>query len=239
MSILSQIGVVILIGCIIFILIRSNKTLEDVSREGEHFVDEWDMRQQKKEERLLEREERKAQKAKLLQEKKEQRKNREQEQLFEEKYEDIEEEQTTSALPDEAGSEIAHAETADNIISMEQYRNTGVTLVELNERHQPVRSVRVTKLPFTIGRSAENMLVLDDLCVARKHCRIVEKDGVFVLEDVGTANKLYVNGAVTDRAVLTDRLTLYIGNVEFRVQMETAERRHTQLYQKAGERYYE
>ncbi len=239
MSILSQIGVVILIGCIIFILIRSNKTLEDVSREGEHFVDEWDMRQQKKEERLQEREERKAQRARLLQERKERKEYKEPEPPYDDSSAYMEPEKEDSELSDGAEGETLHVGTADKIISMEQYRNTGLTLVELNERHQPVRSIRVTKLPFTIGRSPENMLVLDDLCVARKHCRVIEKDGTFVLEDVGTANKLYVNGAVTDRAVLTDRLTLYIGNVEFKVQMEAAERRHTQLYQKTGERYYE
>ena len=60
MSILSQIGVVILIIFIILILIRSNKTLEDVAKEGEHFVDEWDLRQQKMAERLLQKEERKS-----------------------------------------------------------------------------------------------------------------------------------------------------------------------------------
>ena len=59
MSILSQIGVVVLIAFIILILIRSNKTLEEVSKEGEHFVDEWDLRQQRKAERLIEKEQKK------------------------------------------------------------------------------------------------------------------------------------------------------------------------------------
>ena len=127
----------------------------------------------------------------------------------------------------------------EKIISMDQYKNTGITLVQLDEGHRPAARVRVTKLPFTIGRSEENMLVLDDLCVARKHCRIVEQNGTFILEDVGTANKIFAGGAVTDHVVLADQSTFYIGNVEFRVEMSMSRSGHTHLYQGAGERYYE
>ena len=41
MSIISQIGVVILIAFIVLVLIRSNKNLKKASEEGENFVDEW------------------------------------------------------------------------------------------------------------------------------------------------------------------------------------------------------
>lgn len=212
MSILSQIGVLILIGCIIFILIRSNKTLEKASEEGEHFVDEWALRQQKKEERRLEK--------KLLCETQE-------ECLKEENKEEL--------------TQTEQQEYTDNkkIISMDHYKNPGIILVQLDETHRPVERVRVTKLPFTIGRSEENMLVLDDLCVARKHCRIVDKDGSFVLEDVGTANKIFAGGTITDHVVLNDQLTFYIGNVEFRVEMSGVRSGNTHLYPGAGERYYE
>ena len=83
MSILSQIGILILIGCIIFILIRSNKSLEKASEEGEHFVDEWALRQQKKEERKLEKEERRLEKTRRKQQKTDSR-NRQSEELYEE-----------------------------------------------------------------------------------------------------------------------------------------------------------
>ena len=49
MSIISQIGVVILIAFIVLVLIRSNKNLKKASEEGESFVDEWALRQEKKE----------------------------------------------------------------------------------------------------------------------------------------------------------------------------------------------
>ena len=125
------------------------------------------------------------------------------------------------------------------IISMDSYKNPGITLVELDENNQVIRRVRVDKLPFTIGRSTENQLVLDDLCVARKHCRIVERGGQFILEDVGTANKLFVNGKMEEWVVLGDQLKIYIGNVEFLVEMGAERSHRTQLYQNAGEYYYE
>ena len=60
MSIISQIGVVILIAFIVLVLIRSNKNLKKASEEGENFVDEWALRQEKKEEIKQKREEKKS-----------------------------------------------------------------------------------------------------------------------------------------------------------------------------------
>lgn len=294
MSILSQIGIVVLIGCIIFILIRSNKTLKEASEEGEQFVDEWALRQQKKEERALEKEERRQEKEERLRDKKERKKNKKEllyddEEEWEEdrwnrqdnwnrendwdadndsdqeddwnrendwnRQDDWNREESWNAADEnrcEDGrnrdggmrGEMQHSgrrstTSREKIISMDQYKNTGITLVQLDEGHRPAARVRVTKLPFTIGRSEENMLVLDDLCVARKHCRIVEQNGTFILEDVGTANKIFAGGAVTDHVVLADQSTFYIGNVEFRVEMSMSRSGHTHLYQGAGERYYE
>ena len=59
MSIISQIGGVILIAFIVLVLIRSNKNLKKASEEGESFVDEWALRQEKKEEIKQKREEKK------------------------------------------------------------------------------------------------------------------------------------------------------------------------------------
>lgn len=262
MSILSQIGIVVLIGCIIFILIRSNKTLKEASEEGEQFVDEWALRQQKKEERALEKKERRQEKEERLRDKRERNKKEilydDEEDLKEDSWnhednwdhednwnhEDSWDRQDnwngeSSIMEEPQCSGRRSTASREKVISMDQYKNTGITLVQLDEGHRPVARVRVTKLPFTIGRSEENMLVLDDLCVARKHCRIVEQNGTFILEDVGTANKIFAGGAVTDHVVLADQSTFYIGNVEFRVEMGMSRSGHTHLYQGAGERYYE
>ena len=242
MSILSQIGVVVLIAFIILKLIRSNKTLEEVSKEGEHFVDEWDLRQQRKAERLIEKEQKKHRieynEDNWEEESEESTDNWEEE--SEESTDSWEEDVWESGNPAEAiRTEMVQENRNDKIISMHAYKNAGITLIQLNEQHHPVRRVKVDHLPFYIGRSTKNQLVLDDLCVARMHCRIVEKDGVFLLQDVGSANKLYANGRVEDQVILRDKLTVYIGNVEFQVEMGTARSSQTQLYQNAGEYYYE
>ena len=122
---------------------------------------------------------------------------------------------------------------------MKKYKTPGITLVQMGEDHRPVRRVTVDCIPFQIGRSSQNQLVLDDLRVARMHCRIIEKDGVYLMEDVGTANKLFVNGMTQERVVLTDQLVVYIGNIEFLVEMGMSRSSVTQLYQNARERYYE
>ncbi|MCD8018167.1 MAG: FHA domain-containing protein [Clostridiales bacterium] len=270
MSILAQIGVVLLIVCIVLILIRSNKTLEEVSKEGEHFVDEWDLRQQRKEERALEKEEKKQQKEERVREKKLEKshKGNHQTETKEVQSQDgvmaehakgkgiyepderempddvmskdvMEKDIVEEDLIEESIGDMDGTSAGADIFSMDKYRNPQITLVELDENHRTVRRIPVTKLPFTIGRSKENMLELDDLCVARKHCRIVERNGAFLLEDVGTANKLYVNGEITDHVELADQLEVYIGNVELRVEMGVARSEYTQLYGGRKERYYE
>lgn len=229
MSFLSQIGVIILIVFIIVILIRANKTLEEVCEEGEHFVDEWDLRQQKKMTRIMEKEENR-EKKKLQKANKKDENKRNGEELTEENLEDEKE-----------GLERERDEdrTYENIIPMNRYINPALTLIELDEKHMPVRKIVVSRLPFSIGRDKENDLVLDDLCVARKHCRIVERNGNYVMEDVGSKNKLFVDGMITDRIVLSDQLHIYIGNAEFFVERYVDRSDYTRIGQGIKERYYE
>jgi hypothetical protein len=240
MSILSQIGVVVLIGFIILVLVRSNKTLEEVYEEGEHFVDEWDLRQQKKKLRTLEKRE-----EKVLEKVQEPERFEESEDAmdsFAEREENISEDYDTSEDYDrpkdydtsqkyDTSERYDTPEERDNIIPMKRYRNTGITLVEMNEQHRPVRRISVNQIPFSIGRDRGNHLVLDDLCVAKKHCQIIESQGVYTLEDVGTKNKLFVNGMITDKTVLSDQLRFFIGNVEFCVEMGIQRSAHTRISQ--------
>lgn len=102
--------------------------------------------------------------------------------------------------------------------------------MKLDANHRVMARYRVNQIPFTIGRSTNNDLVLDDLCVARNHCRIVEKDGRYILEDVGTMNKLYVNGMMTSQVPLSDGVRVYIGNEEFQIEVEGRRSQSTRLY---------
>lgn len=232
MSIVAQAGVVLLIVCIVFILIRSNRGLAKAAEEGEYFIDEWEEQQRRKEERLLLRQEKKMKKTGIAQKD------------FHSGEEDREVGQMSGGETQEDKGNLPEweekkPEASSKIVSMAQYKNPGIVLVEMDEEHRPVRRIRVSTLPFTIGRRETNSLVLDDLCVARDHGRIVERDGAYVLEDVGTANKIFVNGVMADRVVLSDKLRFYIGNVELMAELEAGRSCQTHLYQRTGEHYYE
>ena len=121
-------------------------------------------------------------------------------------------------------------EQSSKIVPMKKRQTTGITLMKLDANHRVMARYRVNQIPFTIGRSTNNDLVLDDLCVARNHCRIVEKDGRYVLEDVGTMNKLYVNGMMTSQVPLSDGVRVYIGNEEFQIEVEGRRSQSTRLY---------
>jgi hypothetical protein len=267
MSIISQIGVVILIAFIVLVLIRSNKNLKKASEEGESFVDEWALRQEKKEEIKQKREEKKLEVQKEKKQKKIQKQEKRKENPIYENtdedwsfYDNIEEqpeedrpgydgeslrvntdwlydyeekekqrqEQTRAEQYRSAGDKAE--ERNSKIVPMKKRQTTGITLMKLDANHRVMARYRVNQIPFTIGRSTNNDLVLDDLCVARNHCRIVEKDGRYVLEDVGTMNKLYVNGMMTSQVPLSDGVRVYIGNEEFQIEVEGRRSQSTRLY---------
>lgn len=60
----------------------------------------------------------------------------------------------------------------------------------------------MAKTPFTIGRQADNDLVLRDTRASRRHARIVEDDGAYVIEDLASKHGVTVNGEPVVRRVL-------------------------------------
>lgn len=313
MSIISQIGVVILIAFIVLVLFRSNKNLKKASEEGENFVDEWALRQEKKEAirqqkeaKRLEIQKEKENKKLQKQQKKQSRKQLPQEENYAQaggkkysqsdrdyaeageenyergyrnyaqdgeenyeqsyrnytqnsgekyaqnleedypqgyegeslrvnadwlyNYEEQEKKRQEQIRPEQVRSSCGYEPENSKIVPMKKRETTGITLMKLDANHRVMARYRVNQIPFTIGRGSNNDLVLDDLCVARNHCRIIERDGRYILEDVGTMNKLYVNGMVTTQVPLSDGLRIYIGNEEFQIAMESGRSQSTRLY---------
>jgi pSer/pThr/pTyr-binding forkhead associated (FHA) protein len=52
----------------------------------------------------------------------------------------------------------------------------------------------------TIGRSPDNDIFLDDVTVSRKHAVLVQADGAFSIEDLGSLNGTFVNRRRIDAA---------------------------------------
>jgi phosphoserine phosphatase RsbU/P len=68
--------------------------------------------------------------------------------------------------------------------------------------------VPLDPVPFTIGRQADNHLVLRDNRASRNHARIVLENGDFYIEDLKSSHGVYVNGARIERQRLhnSDRI---------------------------------
>ncbi len=73
--------------------------------------------------------------------------------------------------------------------------------------HDPAghrRRVEIQRLPFRIGRQADNDLILRDSRASRSHARIVFEDGEHVLEDAGSRHGVWVNGRRVERQRLAN-----------------------------------
>ena len=66
----------------------------------------------------------------------------------------------------------------------------------------------------TIGRAVDNQIVLTDIKVSSHHAKISYIDSVFVLEDLGSTNGIYINGNKTNIYRLQGSNTIKIGGDE-------------------------
>jgi pSer/pThr/pTyr-binding forkhead associated (FHA) protein len=58
---------------------------------------------------------------------------------------------------------------------------------------QVLKEIPLDKPLITIGRRADNDVVIDNLAVSRYHARVVEDSGAFFIEDIGSTNGTYLN----------------------------------------------
>ncbi len=63
----------------------------------------------------------------------------------------------------------------------------------------------------TVGRHPDSDIFLDDITVSRQHCRFLVQTTGLSVEDSGSTNGTYVNGARVDRAVLTPGDEVLVG----------------------------
>jgi len=76
----------------------------------------------------------------------------------------------------------------------------------------------------TMGRSAENDVVVEDLYVSRRHCAVLmHHDGSCVLQDTASKNGTYINGArISGPTTLKPGDTIRICNREYVFQNRAA-----------------
>ena len=80
--------------------------------------------------------------------------------------------------------------------------------------------VRLTHLPFTIGRGPGNDLVLASLSVSRNHARVLKNGLDYVIEDLGSRNGVVVDGKRQMRAIITPGQRVKVGDIEVWVEEE-------------------
>ena len=74
---------------------------------------------------------------------------------------------------------------------------SGSVLATLSVQHGPLAGQQfpITQSSVTIGRTASNEIVIDDSEVSRHHVRIAWNGRQFIIEDLGSTNGTFVNGA--------------------------------------------
>ena len=66
--------------------------------------------------------------------------------------------------------------------------------------------------PVIIGRSSDCALAMPHPSVSRQHCRIWREQDRYLIEDLGSTNRTYLNGKVVTRAELRDGDQISVGN---------------------------
>ena len=72
------------------------------------------------------------------------------------------------------------------------------------------------KGPAMIGRSPDNTISLEDPIVSRHHARVSCQDGIWSVEDLGSANGIIFDGNRVDKMILTSGDAFQVGGTTFR-----------------------
>jgi pSer/pThr/pTyr-binding forkhead associated (FHA) protein len=81
------------------------------------------------------------------------------------------------------------------------------------------REIELTQNQVTMGRGADNDLVFPDIACSRRHCIVEERNGDFVVSDLGSGNGTLVNGRRIQDQVLKDGDEIEIGSTILQFNM--------------------
>ncbi len=74
--------------------------------------------------------------------------------------------------------------------------------IVLKYNDKVIKEISLTDAVVTIGRKADNDLMIDNLAVSSHHARIAKLDDSFVIQDTGSTNGIFINGEKTARHTL-------------------------------------
>ena len=122
-----------------------------------------------------------------------------------------------SAKPQAEPTEKPPEDGGTAAISVEEARQHGLAreaiAFELEDETRPLEG----RGPWTIGRSEDNDVTINEPNVSRKHARLSRADNGFVIEDLGSTNGTLLGGAPIDRERIDDgdELTFGQSNARF------------------------
>jgi pSer/pThr/pTyr-binding forkhead associated (FHA) protein len=112
-------------------------------------------------------------------------------------------ETTQTFTPDETSNDAAEA--------LEDLGVKGPALVVRSGGGRAGETFHPSSERTTIGRSPDCEIFLDDVTVSRRHAVLLQRDGKFVIEDLGSLNGTYLNRRRIESGELEDGDELQIG----------------------------
>lgn len=109
--------------------------------------------------------------------------------------------------------------TSPNLMQARQQSRPTLAIVK---GPQPGAVFELTEDEVTLGRDPSNSVFLNDMTVSRRHARMDLSglaSGVVTIEDLGSLNGTWVDGAIVNEANLADGSTIQIGT--FRMVFHT------------------
>ena len=90
----------------------------------------------------------------------------------------------------------------------------------INRGSEPPKQLRFSTGPIYIGRQLGSQVFLPDKAVSRQHAVIYStKDGRWVLEDLDSANKTYLNGKAVHKAEIKDEDTFRVSDFDIKIHL--------------------
>jgi pSer/pThr/pTyr-binding forkhead associated (FHA) protein len=80
-------------------------------------------------------------------------------------------------------------------------------------------SLPLSNAAVTVGRAAGSTLVLDDDYASSQHARLVPRDGIWLIEDLGSTNGTYLDGErITEPTPVPAGARIRVGQTSLELQ---------------------
>ena len=95
--------------------------------------------------------------------------------------------------------------------------NTGKINIKTSNGEEKSININQPKRTMTIGRSADNDIVIDDPKISRHHARLINNGNGFAIEDAGSTNGVMVDERKVSHSSLNNDSVVKIGSTQFRI----------------------